>query len=87
MHPLKMHNNPIQTFFGVIYANIHYVLESIAIWFTLAVFHIFGKTVDPHSFIVACMPYIDFIAKFAATIASLYTIYKIHKDLNKKRKN
>lgn len=82
-----MHNHPIQSLLEAIWANMHFVLESITVWFILGVFHVFGTTIDPHSFITACMPYIDAFAKFAATIASLYTIYKIHKDLNKKRKN
>lgn len=62
--------------------NSTYVLEAITAWVLVIFGNIVGRTVE-HPVIVDVLPYVQLVSLILASCASIYTIYKIRKDLNK----
>ena len=70
----------------VLWNDMQYVLGSVTSWILVAFGHIVGLQVKV-PFVLDVLPYFQIGSLTLASIASLYTIYKIRIDLKGKNKN
>ncbi len=63
--------------------NLLYVIESVFTWFLVCFAHVIGMTI--HSDFVDILPIVQFVVYILAGATSILTMYKISKELKKKK--
>jgi len=74
----------MQNYITVFHHNLLFIIESVFAWFLVGFAHIVGLTVET-TFVAELLPYIQLAVYALAGATSVFTMYKIHMDLKKKK--